>query len=571
VGVMAAPTAAAKPAGKKHGGTSEHKAVDIAPGQMKKAAAATVSALAALVRQAAERSATAEAKPKRNVVKPSKEARKAAKRAAATAAAPTPPAVIAPAAVTAPAIPSPGAAPPAVASPTPSTQTPRTTSDSAATAGRRERSASRGSTATPRTSSRPAAAADPPRAAASTAATSPAARRERPATREDATATDAADSPLTRTVVRVLEVVPAQLRAALAALAGLGLLLGAAAAVQTVRRRRLERQRRTLLADVGVLQSALLPQLPERIGGAHVTAAYRPAEGLAAGGDFYDAFELPGGRTGVLVGDVAGHGRAVVPLTALVRYNVRAYLEAGLSPRSTVHVAANVLAPHLGELQVTLVVAIFDPGTGRLTYACAGHAPPLLLGDTRAPVTTCSSPPLGAGGATGRRQTTIPFAPGAVACLYTDGLDEAPLTYGRLGRDGVAEELRAVGAQPQAGDLIARIVRRSQRQPDDMAACIVTALPGGAASWSLRLEELEVDRAMLSSGWAQRFLVACGVEPARGSRALREAHAIIARSGTAVVEVRVGEALADVRVTPPPAITLPIAGRSVESRTAEAA
>ena len=567
VGLMAAPTATAKPGGKKHA-ASASKSGDIAPGQMKKAAAATVSALAALVRQAAERSAiaapTSTATAEKNTVKPSKEARKAAKRTAAPAAAPAPPAVISPAAVIAPATPG-----PAAAAPPPSTQTARTTRDSAATRRRRERSASRATAATQRTPSRRPAAADPPRDAASTpTATRPAPARPRPAARADAAA-DA--SPLTRTVVRVLEVVPAQLRVALAALAGLGLLLGAAAVVQTVRRRRLERQRRMLLADVGVLQSALLPQLPERIGGAHVTAAYRPAEGLAAGGDFYDAFELPGGRTGVLVGDVAGHGRDVVPLTALVRYNVRAYLEAGLSPRATVHVAANVLAPHLGELQVTLVVAIFDPGTGRLTYAGAGHAPPLLLGSTSAPVTTCSSPPLGAGAATGRRQTTIPFAPGAVACLYTDGLDEAPLTYGRLGRDGLAEELRAVGPHPQAGDLIARVARRSGRQSDDMAACIVTALPGGAAGWSLRLEELEVDRATLSSGWAQRFLVACGVEPARVARALREAHAIIARSGTAVVEVRVGEALAEVRVTPPSAITLPIAGRTDESRTAEAA
>ncbi|MDP1846581.1 MAG: PP2C family protein-serine/threonine phosphatase [Solirubrobacteraceae bacterium] len=362
--------------------------------------------------------------------------------------------------------------------------------------------------------------------------------------------------------MRVLEVVPAELRIALAALAGLGLLLAAATAVQTVRRRRLARQRGLLLADVGVLQSALLPQLPERIGGARVSAAYRPADGLAAGGDFYDAFELPGGRTGVLVGDVAGHGREVVPLTALVRYNVRAYLEAGLPPRAAVHVAANVLVPHLGDLQVTIVVAIFDPGTGRLTYACAGHAPPLLLGSTTAPITACSSPPIGAGAPTGRRQTTVAFAPGAVACLHTDGLDEAPLTYGRLGRDGVGEELAALGAQRDAGELIARVVRRSRRQTDDMAACVVTALPGGADGWSLRLEELEVDTMTLSSGWAQRFLNACGVENARTARALREAHAIIARDGTAVIEVRVGDTLADVRVTPPPAVTLPIAARA---------
>jgi hypothetical protein len=377
-------------------------------------------------------------------------------------------------------------------------------------------------------------------------------------------------SPLQRTVVRVLEDIPAGVWLALAALAGLGLLFGAAAVVQTVRRRRLERQRRLLIADVGVLQSALLPVLPARIGGARVSAAYRPAEGLAAGGDFYDAFELPGGRTGVLVGDVAGHGRDAVPLTALVRYNLRAYLAAGLPPRATLHVAASVLAPHLGGRQVTIAVAIFDPGTGRLTYACAGHWPPLLLGSAIAPVTVCSSPPLGADAPTGRRQTTIALAPGQAACFHTDGLDEAPGAVGRLGRDAVAEELRALGAGGDAADLLARIVRRSRRQPDDMAACILEALPGGAEGWALRIEELEVDGATLRGGWAERFLSACGVEAPHIARALREARRIVATDGTAVVEVRLGETLADVRVTRPPAVTLPIGGRTPRSAQAAA-
>jgi hypothetical protein len=377
-------------------------------------------------------------------------------------------------------------------------------------------------------------------------------------------------SPLTRTVVRVLEVIPAGVWLALAALAGLGLLFGGATVVQTIRRRRLERQRRLLIADVGVLQSALLPDLPARIGGARVSAAYRPAEGLAAGGDFYDAFELPGGRTGVIVGDVAGHGRDAVPLTALVRYNLRAYLAAGLPPRATLHVASSVLAPHLGGRQVTIAVAIFDPGTGRLTYACAGHWPPLLLGSAIVPVTVCSSPPLGAGAPTGRRQTTIALAPGQAACFHTDGLDEAPSELGRLGRDAVAEELRAIGPDGDAADLLARIVRRSRRQPDDMAACIVTALPGGATRWALRLEELEVDDAALAGGWAARFLSACGVEAPHIARALREARRIVAADGTAVVEVRLGETLADVRVTRPPAVTLPIPAPAVRSVQAAA-
>ncbi|MDQ3678758.1 MAG: serine/threonine-protein phosphatase [Actinomycetota bacterium] len=334
--------------------------------------------------------------------------------------------------------------------------------------------------------------------------------------------------------------------------------------MQTARRRRLERQRRLLLADVGVLQSALLPELPERIGGARVTAAYRPAAGLAAGGDFYDAFELPGGRTAVLVGDIAGHGREVVPLTALVRYSLRAYLEAGLTPRATLHVAGHVLASQLGGRQVTIAVAIFDPGTGRLTYACAGHGPP-LLGTSAAPVTVSSSPPIGTGAPTGRRQTTIALAPGAGACFFTDGLDEIPVAGGRLGREGVAEELRAVGPQGDAADLLARIVQRSERQPDDMAVCMLTAQPGGAEHWSLRLEELEVDAAAMSGGWTERFLLACGVGKAHIAKALHEADHIIGRAGTAIVEVRIGETLTDVRVHRPPAITMPIARRVANS------
>ncbi|HVF79708.1 MAG TPA: PP2C family protein-serine/threonine phosphatase [Solirubrobacteraceae bacterium] len=398
--------------------------------------------------------------------------------------------------------------------------------------------------------------ADPPAAGSAAAAV---ARMEPTG---GAAAPEEPKSPLTRTVTKVLEVIPAEVRLALAALALLGLLLGATTAVQTVRGRRLARQRKLLLADFGILQSAFLPELPERIGGARVTTAYRPAAGLAAGGDFYDAFELAGGRTGVIVGDVTGHGRDAIPLTALVRYNLRAYLEAGLTPRATLDVASSVLAPQLGGRQVTIVVAIFDPGTGRLTYACAGHWPPLLLGTTATLVTACSSPPIGAGLPTGRRQTTVALPPGAAACFATDGLADVPIGHGRrLERSGVAVEFEAVGANGDAAELVDRVVRRSERQPDDMAACILTALPGGAEHWSVQLEELEVDSAMLHGGHVEQFLVTCGAERPQIARALAEAQEMVSLAGTAIVEVRIGEQLLEVRVDQPPAVSLPIARR----------
>jgi hypothetical protein len=381
----------------------------------------------------------------------------------------------------------------------------------------------------------------------------------------------AAGSPLPQSVVRVLKVIPRRVLIALAALAAVGLVLAAAALTQTRRARRLGRQTRRLAADVGVLQSALLPDLPRRIGGARVSAAYRPAEGLAAGGDFYDAFELPGGRTAVLVGDVAGHGRDVVPITALVRYSVRAYLEAGLAPRTALRIASDVLDAQLGGRMVTVAVAIFDPATGRLTFACAGHWPPLLLGVAARLITVSSSPPIGAGAPTGRRQTTIGLPPGAAACFHTDGLADVMLGSARLGPDGVARELGALGAQGEAGELLARIVRGSEHHPDDMAACMLAPLPGAAAGRPLQVEELEVDAAMVRDGRAQRFLVACCAREAHIEWALGEARQVIARAGTAVLEVHVGEALAEVRVGTPAAVTLPATGAPRAATVASAA
>jgi hypothetical protein len=290
-----------------------------------------------------------------------------------------------------------------------------------------------------------------------------------------------------------------------------------------------------------------------------VSAAYRPAEGLAAGGDFYDAFEVPGGRTAVIVGDVAGHGRDVVPITALVRYSLRAYLDAGLAPRTALQVASAVLEPQLGERLVTVVVAVIDPVAGRLTYACAGHPPPLFVGIDPEQVTVCSSPPIGTGVATGRRQTTLGICPGVVACFTTDGLADARLGDGRFGPDRLAQELAGLDRAADADELLARVVRRTDAQPDDMAVCLVTPMVGGHGAGRDRLEELEVDQAMLDDGRVGRFLTACGVLPNTIVEVMRQADGAIVRTGSAVLSVRCGDGPTRVKVTPRAPVALPLA------------
>jgi len=172
---------------------------------------------------------------------------------------------------------------------------------------------------------------------------------------------------------RVAHVVPAWLLVALAVLSTLVLLLGAHTILAAARTRRLERHREKLMDDIGLLQEALLPAVPARIGGISTSVAYRPAEGLAAGGDFYDAFALPGGRAGLLLGDVSGHGREALAKTALVRFTVRAHLEAGLSPREALSIAGGSLDGRLGDDFATVIAAIHDPAEGTLTYSSAGH------------------------------------------------------------------------------------------------------------------------------------------------------------------------------------------------------
>jgi hypothetical protein len=92
--------------------------------------------------------------------------------------------------------------------------------------------------------------------------------------------------------------------------------------LQGRRARSLAGQRAALLSDVGVLQAALLPAVPGNLGELDVTVAYRPAQGLAAGGDFLDVFSLSSERT-VIIGDVSGHGRESLIQAALVRYTLR--------------------------------------------------------------------------------------------------------------------------------------------------------------------------------------------------------------------------------------------------------
>lgn len=327
-------------------------------------------------------------------------------------------------------------------------------------------------------------------------------------------------------------------------------MLGAAYSLSRTRARRLRRQREALLEDVGLLQTALLPRLPDRVGGLPVSVAYRPAAGLAAGGDFYDAFELDDDRIAFIVGDVSGHGREALSRTTLVHYTLRAYLEAGLEPREVLGLTDQAIGDELGDEFVTVVVATYEPSSGALTYASAGHPPPILLGPVEhEPVTELSSPPIGIGLLpTGRRQTTIRLPAGCAVCLYTDGLVEARSDGTLLGRDRLAELLTGLEPRTAAQSLIDAVRAEADDACDDMATCVFSTGERAAGDGG-QVEELEID-AMTHDHSLARFLEACGVSSDDIPATVAHARAVVTDSGTAVLRVAIAGDGAVVEVQP---------------------
>lgn len=351
-----------------------------------------------------------------------------------------------------------------------------------------------------------------PPALASTAAPSRPARPREPAEEPRGEAFS-----LPPAITRIIEVIPDSLLALVGLLGVLTLGFGAVSAITGRRAHRLERERRRLSADVGLLQSALLPELPERVGAASVSASYRPAGGgSAAGGGFYDAFALPDGRTGILVGAIRGAGREALALTTLVRYTLRTHLENGLEPRAALQAADAALLHQMRGKLAQAAAGIFDPTTGYLTYACAGHAQPVILGDDQAPVDALEAPPLGSGHRTGGRQTAVGLGPGRAAVFHSLEADE-PLMASLTPEAGAAEILATLGARDR-----------------DVTVLVLRPHPEATEAPPTRHEELEVRGADWMGAGA--FLEACGVDPDEASLVLHEARETIVRTGAALLE-----------------------------------
>ncbi|WP_052848893.1 SpoIIE family protein phosphatase [Streptomyces avicenniae] len=203
--------------------------------------------------------------------------------------------------------------------------------------------------------------------------------------------------------------------------------LAARAAISVDNARLYGRERNIAL----ILQRSMRPQLPE---GNDLDVALRYLPAISeAGGDWCDVLRLPGGRIGLVVGDVMGKGVHAAAIMGQLRSTIRALARLDLPPDALLgHLEDTVES--LGDTTATCVYAICDPVGGYCDIASAGHLPPVLVQPDGAAelVNLPNAVPLGVGGVpftTHRRD----LRDGATIALYTDGLVEerdAPIDTG---------------------------------------------------------------------------------------------------------------------------------------------
>ncbi|MGW7055319.1 SpoIIE family protein phosphatase [Streptomyces sp. NPDC054887] len=165
--------------------------------------------------------------------------------------------------------------------------------------------------------------------------------------------------------------------------------------------------------------------LPD-VSGLELTGRYLPASDHAVGGDWFDVIELPGGRTGLVIGDVMGHGIHAAAVMGQLRTAVRTLARHDIAPAELLR-SLDAVVTDLGEDEMaTCVYAVHDPVAGECVIARAGHPPPAVATAGGDLTFLGGSPgvPLGTGGRDFRTQR-VPLPPGSLLVLYTDGLIEA--------------------------------------------------------------------------------------------------------------------------------------------------
>ena len=192
------------------------------------------------------------------------------------------------------------------------------------------------------------------------------------------------------------------------------------------------------------IQLGLVPRTTELERDAFCVSAFSRAA-LAVGGDFYVVSELDGGRLVAAIGDVSGKGVAAAMFMSAVMTMIHDAFAVGYEPAGALMTVNDLLCERNPEgMFATVFVCSFDPATGEVRYANAGHLPPIVVGGDAELLDVDSGELLGVYEGIDIKEGTLRLEPGEALFVYTDGATEAHDTRMEfLGEERLRERLGA--------------------------------------------------------------------------------------------------------------------------------
>lgn len=218
-----------------------------------------------------------------------------------------------------------------------------------------------------------------------------------------------------------------------------------------------------------VLQHSLLPGRLPQVKGVSMDGRYVAGADHGIGGDWYDVFELPSGRIGIVIGDVVGHGLLAAVVMGRLRSALRAYALDDEDPARVLHKLDRKVTHFEPDAMATVSYALYDPETARLELSLAGHLPPVLAppGCGGALVDAPVDPPVGVEvSRRDRRSTTIGLPEDSVLCFYTDGLVERRRQPIDAGLKSLCEAIECAPAQKVCTTVMNRLVTAASSNDD---------------------------------------------------------------------------------------------------------
>ncbi len=237
------------------------------------------------------------------------------------------------------------------------------------------------------------------------------------------------------------------------------------------------------------LQRGLLPHNTPALEGLDIAWRYEPGTaGTEVGGDWFDVIGLSAGRVALVIGDVMGRGLAAAAVMGQVRTAVRAFAALDL-PAADVLTHLDDLVQTIGsgpeDTLVSCIYAIFEPATGTICLANAGHLDPVLArpGGEVLLLAGRGDIILGVGGQT-FSETRHPFPAGSTLALFTDGLVESPSIDIDEGCRRLQRTLRTLTSLntniptddlDETADRLLSLLDRGEGYDDDVALLLVRA------------------------------------------------------------------------------------------------